>query len=85
MAREPGDEICPPWPWWMHWPGPPPPPWWDRELIKVGEKIFAALTLVNMAGKVADPRAALSLAKSGAEGITKGAQELTQLLNQAKG
>jgi hypothetical protein len=52
MAWEPGDDICPPWPWWKPWPGPRPP-WWDTRLVKVGEEIFAGLTMVNMAGHLA--------------------------------
>jgi len=70
--------------WWRHWPGPRPP-WWDAKLAKVGEEIFAGLTTVNMAGRVSDPRISLALAKSGAEMISKGGQELGHMLGQAKG
>ena len=81
MAWEPGDDICPPWPWWKKWPGPRPP-WWDQRLVEVGEKVFAGLTMINAAKLVADPHASLTLAKSGAEMVNKQAQELNKLLNR---
>ncbi len=83
-AYEPGDDICPPWPWWKHWPGPRPP-WWDAKLKSLGEEIFAGLTMVNAAGRVSDPHASLTLAKTGAELVSRNAQELTRMLAQAKG
>ena len=81
MAWEPGDDICPPWPWWKKWPGPRPP-WWDQRLIDVSEKVFAGLTMINAAKMVADPHASLTLAKSGAEMINKHGQELNKLLSR---
>lgn len=82
-AFEPGDDICPPWPWWKHFPGPRPP-WWDTKLVKMGEEVFAGLTMVNMAGRVSDPHVALTLARSGAEMINKYGQELNRVLSQVK-
>ena len=82
---EPGDDICPPWPWWKHWPGPPPPPWWDQRLAKVGEEIYAGLTMVNMARRVSDPQTSLALAKAGSEMISKHGQELQQALSRTRG
>jgi hypothetical protein len=74
VAWEPGDDICPPWPWYWHRPGPPPP-WWDEKLIDSGREIFVGLTLVNLASKMSDPGQALRVAKVGAELIsTRGEQ-----------
>jgi len=88
MARsarfEPGDDICPPWPWWKHWPRPRPP-WWNERLEHVGEEIFAGLSVINMAGKVEDAQLSLAVAHAGLERITKHVQELQGLLQQTKG
>jgi hypothetical protein len=81
---EPGDDICPPWPWWKHWPGPRPP-WWDRGIVKLGQEVFAGLTLINAAGHIADAHVSSSMARLGAEMVSKSAHELQQLISKAKG
>ncbi len=78
------DGICPDWPWWKHWPGPRPP-WWNERIVKVGEEIYAGLTLVNMAGRVADQQVSMSLARTGIEMVTKNAQEFSKMLGQTRG
>ena len=84
MAWEPGDDICPPWPWWKRWPGPRPP-WWNERLTRAGEEVFAGLTLVNLASHVSDAHVATTLAKTGVEMINKYGQELNKALSQGKG
>lgn len=81
MPWEPGDDICPPWPWWKRWPGPRPP-WWNERLTRAGEEVYAGLTLVNVASHVADANVSAALAKAGAEMIAKYGQELNRALSK---
>jgi hypothetical protein len=76
-AFEPGDDICPPWPWWWHGPRPH---WLDDRVLQVSREIFAGLTLVNTASKLSERDQSLQLAQSGAETIAKHAAELNKML-----
>jgi hypothetical protein len=76
---EPGDDICPPWHW--HWPGPRPP-WWDEVLVDVGQQVFVGLTLVNVAGRVADPEISRQVASAGARLVSEHAAKLNEALGR---
>jgi hypothetical protein len=77
---EPGDDICPPWPWWWHGPRPR---WLDDSVLEVSRQIFAGLTLINVASKLADTEVGLQLARTGAALVGKQAEELNRTLGQA--
>lgn len=81
VAFEPGDDICPPWPW-PPWPWPRQK-WLDDEVIDLGRQVFASLTLINVAAKLTDAKAGLRLAKQGAELLGKQAGELSRALERA--
>ena len=72
---EPGDDICPPWPW--HWHGPRPP-WWVEEIIDEGQQVYIALSLISAAGKVANPEMGLQVAKVGGLLLTHSANALNK-------
>jgi hypothetical protein len=76
-AWEPGDDICPPWPWWWHGPRPH---WLDDRILEVSREIVAGLTLVNTASKLNDTAQSLQLARTGAEIVQKHAAELNKAL-----
>jgi hypothetical protein len=81
-AWEPGDDICPPWPWWWHGPRPH---WLDDSVLEVSREVFAGLTLINVASKMKDAKAGLQLARTGAQMVVKQAEQLNRALEKAGG
>ena len=79
---EPGDDICPPWPW--HWHGPRPP-WWDDLIIDEGKQVFIGLSLISAAGKVANAELGLQVAKLGSQIVSHSAPALHKAIEGATG
>jgi hypothetical protein len=80
MAWEPGDDICPPWPPWRG----PRPPWWSESFVKAGQEVFAGLSLISAAGRVADAHMSSSMARLGAEMVSKSAHELQDVFSKVR-
>lgn len=79
---EPGDDICPPWPWW--WRGPRPP-WLDDRVLELGRQVFAGLTLINVASKLGDEGMGREIARNAAQMVMQQAEELNRALEKSAG